>query len=200
MTHAAVETRPSMTFEAFRAFTDTRPDDERWELVDGQAVMNAAPADVHQIIVGNIHAFLLVHKNTHGSDWMPLPGHGVPVRGNAVDSVPIPDVLVRPDVVTGQSYTRDPIVAFEVMSPSNDRADRAWRLRAYASVPSIRHYVIVEQKTVRVAVLNRKNDWAEHVFDDIRAEVELDAIGLTLPLAEIYRWTGFDPRLVTPRT
>ena len=43
-----------MTVEEFYAFTDTRPDDEKWELIDGEPILNASPSPVHQWIVGNL--------------------------------------------------------------------------------------------------------------------------------------------------
>jgi hypothetical protein len=33
-----------MTMEEFYAFTDTRPDDEKWELIEGEPVLNTAPS------------------------------------------------------------------------------------------------------------------------------------------------------------
>ena len=37
-----IDTGP-MTVEEFYAFTDTRPDDEKWELIDGEPILNASP-------------------------------------------------------------------------------------------------------------------------------------------------------------
>jgi hypothetical protein len=37
-----------MTVEEYFAFTDTRPDDEKWELIDGEPVSNASPSSLHQ--------------------------------------------------------------------------------------------------------------------------------------------------------
>ena len=48
-----IDTGP-MTVEEFYAFTDTRPDEEKWELVDGEPILNAAPSDMHQWIVKNV--------------------------------------------------------------------------------------------------------------------------------------------------
>ena len=38
-----IDTGP-MTIEEFYAFTDTRPDEEKWELIDGEPVLNASPS------------------------------------------------------------------------------------------------------------------------------------------------------------
>jgi hypothetical protein len=49
-----------MTVEDFLAFTDSRPDDAKWERIDGEPVLNATPSFLHQQIAGNVHSRLLV--------------------------------------------------------------------------------------------------------------------------------------------
>lgn len=43
-----------MTVEEFYTFTDARPDEEKWELIDGEPILNAAPSYHHQRILGNL--------------------------------------------------------------------------------------------------------------------------------------------------
>ena len=52
-----IKTGP-MTVEEYFAFTDTRPDNEKWELIDGEPILNASPSTLHQTILWNL-AFLL---------------------------------------------------------------------------------------------------------------------------------------------
>jgi Uma2 family endonuclease len=52
-----IKTGP-MTVEEYFAFTDTRPDNEKWELIDGEPILNASPSRLHQIILDNL-VFLL---------------------------------------------------------------------------------------------------------------------------------------------
>jgi hypothetical protein len=42
-----LDPRP-MNAEEFFAFTATRPDDEKWELIDGEPVLNASATRLHQ--------------------------------------------------------------------------------------------------------------------------------------------------------
>src|SRR5581483_6237066 len=51
-----------LTIEEFLAFTDSRPEGERWELIEGVAVLNPSPVDHHQVIVADIVTCLMVHK------------------------------------------------------------------------------------------------------------------------------------------
>ena len=45
-----IKTGP-MTVEEYFAFTDTRPDNEKWELIDGEPILNASPSRLHQKIL-----------------------------------------------------------------------------------------------------------------------------------------------------
>src|SRR5580704_4020503 len=64
-----------MTVEEFLAFAATRPDEEKWELIEGEPIMNAAPAYLHQRIVRNL-IIALGSRETKGN-WAVIPGIGV---------------------------------------------------------------------------------------------------------------------------
>jgi Uma2 family endonuclease len=178
-----------LTIEEFLAFTETRPDGERWELIEGVAIMNPSPVDYHQVIVANIVTHLMVHKRQTGASWLPMPGVGtrVPVSPR---SLPQPDVFVKEAAATGSPVTEDALVLFEVLSRSNTRADQAWRRKVYASVPNCRHYVTVSLKTVEVDVYDRDNTWKMRTVTKLEDEIALPALGLSIPVADIYRWTS----------
>jgi Uma2 family endonuclease len=177
-----------MTIEEFLAYTDTRPDGERWELIEGVAIMNPSPVDDHQTIVANIVTALMVHKRQTGARWLPMPGIGtrVPVSPR---SLPQPDVFVKETPNTGLPTTDDALVLFEVLSRSNTKSDQDWRRRVYASVPNCRHYVTVSSKEVEVVAYDRDTAWKKRTAADLRDALDLPAIGFTMPLTEIYRDT-----------
>ncbi len=62
-----------MTIEEFLAFTEDRPDDEKWELIEGVPVMSPSPTDVHQLIVGNIIASLWQLAVANEATWLVMP-------------------------------------------------------------------------------------------------------------------------------
>src|SRR5262245_5543296 len=104
-----------MTVDQFYAFTDTRPDEEKWELIGGEPILNAAPSDIHQISVTNVIVALGTREREIDAPWVVLPGLGVRVSDK---NRPEPDVLVVPAGLTGKRDRSDVIVAFEVLSPS----------------------------------------------------------------------------------
>lgn len=183
-----------MTIEEFLAFTDTRPDEERWELIEGVPVMNAAPAEFHQVIAGNILFSLMASKLRLGASWMPMIGVGtrVPLSPN---SLPQPDAFVKQGAPTDRPLTDDALVLFEVLSKSNTKADQAWRKRVYASVPNCQHYVTVAQGKVDVVRYDRADGWKGTPLVNLTDRLALSALGadVAIPLAEIYRWTPLAP-------
>ena len=82
-----------MTVEDFLEFTDGRPDDEKWELIDGQPVMNATSSRLHQIVVANLLVYLAQTLRQRGSGLRAIPGIGVRVANN---KLPVPDIMVAP--------------------------------------------------------------------------------------------------------
>ena len=66
-----------MTVEEFYAFTDRQPDEEKWELIDGEPVLNASPSPFHQWIVRNLVLALVIRVSELSASWGVLPGLGV---------------------------------------------------------------------------------------------------------------------------
>ena len=180
-----------MTAKEFFAFTETRPDDEKWELIEGEPILNASASHLHQRILGNVLRILMrleeAQKPSGGRRWEVLPGLGVRISPT---SVPVPDILIRPfDDLVGPECD-DMIVGFEILSPSTADRDLRWKRQAYAKLASLQHYVVVAQDAVEVFAYDRANGFAERRFDQRGASLDLPALAITLPLAEIYRDTG----------
>jgi Uma2 family endonuclease len=180
-----------MTVDEFYAFTDTRPDSEKWELIDGEPILNAAPSRPHQRIVKNLIFALENLGRELASSWEVLPGLGVRVSDT---DRPEPDVVV----VASDCYSLDPqerdtsdvIVAFEVLSPSTRRRDLRWKRMAYPRLASLTHYIAIAQDAVEVIVFARDEDFAERKIRSLDEAIELRSLGISLPVAEIYRNTG----------
>ena len=90
------------------------------------------------------------------------------------------------------TVVHDPVVVFEVLSPSTATNDRIVKAREYQATPSIQRYVMLEQDSVGATVYARAGDVWTHdilVADSILA---LPEIGVELPLAELYQGIAFD--------
>ena len=187
--HIKLAPEDQMTVEEFLDFTETRPDEERWELIEGEPVMNPSPIDDHQMIVANIVTALMVHKRQTGASWLPMPGIGtrVPISPR---SLPQPDVFVKETPTSGSAVTDDALVLFEVLSRSNTRSDQTWRRKVYASVPNCRHYVTVLLKAMEVVAYDRDTAWQKRTVTGLDGTLALPAVDLSIPLVDIYIWTS----------
>jgi Uma2 family endonuclease len=176
-----------MRAEEFYAFTDTRPDEEKWELIDGEPLLNPTPSYSHQMIVANLIVLLHEARLRSPGGWRAVPGIGV--RLSEV-SVPVPDVLIRPDNFIKGVECDDMIVAFEVLSPSTAKRDLRWKRSAYATLPTLRQYVVVAQAAMEVVSFERAaaaEGFGERRLTGVDEALDLPAIGVRMSLADIYR-------------
>jgi len=86
----------------------------------------------------------------------------------------------------------DPVVVFEVLSPSTAREDRIVKAREYQATPSVQRYVMLEQDGVSATVYARSGETWTHeilVADSILALPEIE---VEFPLAELYEGIVFE--------
>ena len=60
---------PQLTMEQFHAFRDSRPEEEKWELIDGVPMMMPPPTLVHQRIAANLDRLLNAHFERLKPEW-----------------------------------------------------------------------------------------------------------------------------------
>ena len=88
----------------------------------------------------------------------------------------------------------NPVVIFEVLSPSTGDFDRGGKADSYRAMPSVREYVIIAQESLFLQRYSRQDagKWLLETFDSIDAILRLESIGIEVPLSEIYRGVEFD--------
>ena len=87
----------------------------------------------------------------------------------------------------------DPVVVFEVLSPSTAGIDRIAKAREYQSTPSVQRYVMLEQDAVGATVYAHSGDAWTHEILVANSILALPEIGVSLPLAELYEGIVFEP-------
>jgi len=189
-----IKTGP-MTVDEFYEFTDRCPDEEKWELIDGEPILNATPSRLHQGIVRNVLFALTLRERELSATWEVLPALGVRVSET---NRPEPDLVILPRTSASTDWASrdrsDVLVAFEVLSPSTKDRDLRWKRTAYTSLASLTHYVVIAQDAIEVVVFARDNGFAEKRLRSLSDSVEVPGLGISLPLAEIYRGTSLgDP-------
>jgi Uma2 family endonuclease len=158
-----------MTVDEFLAWERQQP--ERYEFAGGVAVMMTSGSLDHSTIASNLRTTL--REKLRGTPCLPFRGDAkVIANGN----VRYPDLTVTCSPVAGQDdIVPDPLLVFEVASPTTARADRGRKKFDYFATPSIRQYVIIEQDERLIDLYTRTDD-AVLVLSSIGVEVGLDAI------------------------
>ncbi len=108
-----------------------------------------------------------------------------------------PDVMVSchaDDQHARQQY-QHPVLIVEVLSPSTEAYDRGLKFNQYKKLPSLRHYLLVSQKTwlVEWYQLSEHGVWGHTALTEADDALTLPELGLALTLAEVYAETGIVP-------
>ena len=106
MTAPAFREHPRLwTADQFLDFYASRPEGERWQLVDGLAMMIVPPNLVHQRISGNLERLLNDALEAHRPDLYAYRETGIRIPG-VNDFNPEPDVVCLPRrLTTGTTRT-----------------------------------------------------------------------------------------------
>ena len=119
---------------------------------------------------------------------------GSHVKIAVAGSIRYPDAFVMcSPMVRGATVVTDPVVVFEVLSPSTATTDRIIKNQEYRDTPSIQRYVMLEQDQQAATVFARAgDDWVGHVMSgDVL--LAMPEIGIEVPLAELYEGVEFAP-------
>lgn len=113
----------------------------------------------------------------------------------AGDHIRYPDgIVVCTPVERTATIVHDPVVIFEVLSPSTASTDRIVKAREYQAKDSVQRYVMLEQDRVGATVYTRAGDrWTFDILPE-GAVLAMPEIGVEVPLAELYEGLVFEPR------
>ena len=92
----------------------------------------------------------------------------------------------------GTLVVTDPVVVFEVLSPSTASTDIGAKNQEYRDTPSIQRYVMLAQDRQQATVFARINsDWIGHIVSG-NASLMMPEIGIEIPMAELYEGVSFE--------
>ena len=179
---------PTMTREQFFDWADAQG--TRYEFDGFQPVAMTGGNLNHNQIAFNIHVALRARLS--GTGCRP---HGMDAGVATVgDTVRYPDGVVTCSPISGVSrLVPDPVVVFEVLSPTSGHMDRIVKLREYAAVDSIRRYVIVESTSAGLTVHERQAAGERWIVTSAMADdlLPLPEIDIEIPVAELYEAVDF---------
>lgn len=180
---------PKMTADSFMEMIESRPREERWQLIDGEPfLMMSPPTIVHQRISLNLALLLNDALYVQRPSLFALIEVGLVVESQA-DFRPVADLAVVDAEAEQIHYAPRFYMAAEILSPSNTREHISRKRRYYAESPDCLHVLIVAQDDFCIEVWSRSSTWQGRVFrapDDL---IELTEFGFSCRLGDLYRGT-----------
>jgi Uma2 family endonuclease len=188
---------PRMSREEFFAWAEAQ--DARYEFDGFQPVAMTGGTVDHSRICQNLWGAL--RSRLRGGGCEPLgPDAGIRTVG---DAVRYPDAVVTCTKIGGSAReVPNPVVVFEVLSPTSGRMDRIVKLLEYRAVASIRRYVIVESTSTELTLYARTDPGGEWTATVLTADknLPLPEIGIDIPVAELFANTDLAASREEPAT
>lgn len=173
------------TADEFLAWAMEQPTG-RYELHHGRIVPMAPERVAHARAKARAWLALSTAIRTRGLACEALTD-GVSVRIDA-ETVFEPDALVRcgPPAPDDAIEIDDPVILVEVVSPSSRGPDSGTKLVAYFTLPSVRHYLVIDTVAQTVVHHSRGHDGAIAARILREGAFKLDPPGLTVDVADIF--------------
>jgi Uma2 family endonuclease len=182
----AAAPQPNLTPEQYLEIE--RAAETKSEYFDGEMFAMSGASAAHVLISGNL-AFHLRLKIGQGR--CTSFGSDMKVRTGAAGLYTYPDL----SVAHGQALFGDeeedvllnPVVIFEVLSPSTEAYDRGLKFDQYRSIESLRHYVLVSQHRPLVECHTRQGDlWVASISRGLDAVLRLESLECELSMHDVY--------------
>jgi Uma2 family endonuclease len=165
----------TMDVDEFMAFLEARSHKERWDLIEGIAVMMAPPSHAHQRIASNLSQLLNTAFAARKLDLFAYIGTGIRSPG-VRNFQPQPDVVVVPGVSGYDLYSERFQLVAEVLSPTNRRQEIDLKLREFL-----------------VAIYSKRANWQPAIVAKADDPIEMPEFGLRCRVADLYVGTPLDP-------
>ncbi len=179
-----------MPMHLFEAWRESRPDEERWQLIDGVPMMMPPPTLVHQKIAGRLERAIEDRIEALG---LPMTvAHEIDVKlPDVLDYLPEPDVaVIDADIKVGQIYAERFFVIAEVLSDSESAKLIDAKLGFYKGHADCVAVLLISQVVIEMTIHERRNEaWSIRQVKGADAVLTLPRLGDICRLSEIYKGT-----------
>jgi Uma2 family endonuclease len=188
MVGALRQNSPILSVASFRAWLESRPDEEHWELLGGIPMMMTPPNRRHQRIASNLERLLNDALKAHDPGLIAYHGIGV----NVVSTVPYdpePDVVViREDENPDPRYADRFYLVAEIL-PESDKGIIEGKRDIYRTHASCVCILLVRQDRAEVIVERRPGgSWQSQVLHAAN-QLSIPEFGLSCAVTDLYRDT-----------
>ena len=151
---ATTKPRTKLTYQDYL----NTPDDERYELIDGELIMSPSPRWIHQRTAIKLGTILHIFVERHNLGAVCYAPMDVVL---AYTDVVQPDLLFvsreRLHIITENNIQGAPDLAVEILSPSTSARDRGYKRDLYAK-HGVKEYWQVDTDAKRITVLSLNAD------------------------------------------
>ncbi len=169
--------------------------EERYEYFAGEVFAMAGSSSNHHRVSGNAYEYL--QRKLRGSGCEAFHSD-MRISVPAAFPYRYPDASVvcgEPifDGFQGQTRLVNPVLIIEVLSPSTENYDQGKKFTEYQSIESFREYLLVAQDRPYVIqyIKQSRKRWLRIEHEGLDGEVQLESLGITLTLAELYERVKF---------
>nr|CAX83999.1 conserved uncharacterized protein [uncultured bacterium] len=189
MGYPALKQPPShMTVDEFLDWDDGT--DTRYELIGGEVFAVNPPLRNHTRAVANL-------AREVGSSVTPPCGIDVEAGLRPLNH---DDVYFQADAVVScvpispkDLWVPDPVVIFEVLSPSTEGYDRGTKVPIYRAMPTVQEIVLLSTMAFKAELWRRSGgDWTVSDIEGKDALLHLTSINVKFPLEVIYSGVAFE--------
>lgn len=162
----------------------------RHEFVNGAVYAMAGASERHNLICGNLGAFLNngvpEHCRVYSSDMK------LRVSSNTDERYYYPDVFVSCDPTDRDTYVRNTAaLVVEILSHTTERIDRTEKFEAYKSIPSLLEFGLLSQDAMEFELFRRRTGWQREFYERDNV-VTLESVGLSVSISQLYRRVVLD--------
>jgi Uma2 family endonuclease len=172
--------------------------DEKHEYFDGEVFAMAGGSANHSLVGGNViraagNALASKDCQVFTSDMRVLCPSGLGTYPDCSIVCGPPKYLDQ----TKKDTLLNPIVIFEVLSPTTEAYDRGKKFAHYETLSSLKEYVLLSQDQVRIEHFARQpqaGQWLRTVVNDAAGMLELPVLGIALSVAQLFAKVTFEPQ------
>lgn len=190
----SAETKRRYTLEEYLALE--KVSDARLEFWDGEVFAMSGGTLAHERIMRNVRNQYQAQLGrgrceVFGSD-MQIKVPSAPPYRYADGSI----VCGKTEVerFNGNDLLLNPVLVYEVLSPSTEAYDRGDKFTHYKSIVSLKECVLIAQHRPHVTHFVKQDDgsWSYEETNELGASVHFPSVGVTLSLTDVYQDVEFD--------
>jgi Uma2 family endonuclease len=144
-------------------------EDERYEIIDGEAYMLAAPSRIHQEISGNLYYALrsFLEGKPCKVYAAPFSVRLFPAEDGSDDTVVEPDITVvcDPAKLDDRGCKGAPDMAIEIVSPSTSRYDRILKFNKYREAGVREYWIVDPEERAIFAYILKNGEYTAAVYE-----------------------------------